>query len=519
MRRPRIILAGVTALGLAAFGALPAVAGAGPAARAANPLQHIVVIFQENVSFDHYFATYPKAANPAGQPPFTAADDTPHTAGLGGPLLTSNPNGVNPQRLDRSPNDLLTCDMDHSYTDEQKAYDNFNMDKFIQFGGNASGTSPTGVPCDPKVVMNYYDGNSVTALWNYAQHFAMSDHSFGTSFGPSSVGALNLVAGQTAGVIASSGNLKGEVENNTVIGDPQPLGDSCSTRDAVRLSGANVGDLLNAQGVTWGWFEGGFRAQNPDGTLNCSASHNIGAALGGTGKTGSSPWGTKVDYIPHHEPFQYYASTANPAHLPPTSVASVGMTDQANHQYDLTDFWSAVASGNMPAVSFLKAPGYQDGHAQYSDPIDEQQFLVSTINALERTPEWAHTAVVISYDDSDGWYDHLAGPLLAPSSAPADALTGAGVCGAPDSAATQDRCGVGPRLPLLVISPFAKGNFVSHGVSTQSSILRFIEDTFNLGRIGGTSFDSLAPDTIHSMLRDHAQTAPLFLDPSTGAPT
>ena len=392
------------------------------------------------------------------------------------------------------------------------------MDRFVEFVGNGRGNSPTGVPCDPKVVMNYYDGNSVTALWNYAQHFSMSDHSFGSSFGPSTVGALNLVAGQTAGVSASTGNLTGEVQNNTVIGDPQPLGDACTTRDAVRLSGTNVGDLLNSQGVTWGWFEGGFRAESPDGTLNCAASHNIGTALGGTGKTGSSPWGTKVDYIPHHEPFQYYASTANPAHLAPTSVGAVGQTDRANHQYDLSDFWAAVANGNMPAVSFLKAPGYQDGHAFYSDPIDEQLFLVTTINALERTPEWAHTAVVISYDDSDGWYDHLAGPLMSPSSAPADALTGVGECGSAQASATQDRCGVGPRLPLLVLSPFAKSNFVSHALSTQSSILRFIEDTFNLGRVGGSSFDQQSPDTIQSTLQDHAQTPPLFLDPATGAP-
>ena len=516
--RPRSTLAGVAALGLAAFGGLPAVAHADAGPQGANPLQHVVVIFQENVSFDHYFATYPNAANPPGEPAFTAADGTPHAAGLSPALLTSNPNGVNPQRLDRTPQDLLTCDMDHTYTDEQKAFDNLNMDKFVQFGGNAKGKSPTGVPCDPKVVMNYYDGNSVTALWNYAQHFSMSDHSYGTTFGPSTVGALNLVAGQTAGVVASSGNLAGEVENNTVIGDPQPLGDACSTRDAVRLSGTNVGDLLNARGITWGWFEGGFGARNSDGTLNCAASHNIGSALGGTGKTGSSPWGTKPDYIPHHEPFQYYASTANPAHLPPSSVAAVGQTDQANHQYDLTDFWAAVANGNMPAVSFLKAPGFQDGHAQYSDPIDEQQFLVTTINALERTPQWAHTAVLISYDDSDGWYDHLAGPLLSPSNAPADALTGTGMCGAPQSAATQDRCGAGPRLPLLVISPFAKSNFVSHAVGTQTSILRFIEDNFDIGRVGGSSFDAQSPDTVHTMFQDHAATPPLFLDPASGSP-
>jgi phospholipase C len=98
----------------------------------------------------------------------------------------------------------------------------------------------------------------------------------------------------------------------------------------------------------------------------------------------------------------YYNSTTNPHHLPPTSVAMTGKTDQASHQYDLSDFWGAVQSGNVPAVSFIKAPKYQNGHPGYSDPLDEQNFLVSTISRLQSLPEWNSTAVIIAYDDSDG---------------------------------------------------------------------------------------------------------------------
>ena len=90
----------------------------------------------------------------------------------------------------------------------------------------------------------------------------------------------------------------------------------------------------------------------------------------------------------------------NPHHLPPTSVLMVGKTDQANHQYDLSDFWNTIAPGNLPAVSFLKASMYQTGHPGYSDPIDEQAFLVDTINHLQRLPEWNNTAIIIAYDDS-----------------------------------------------------------------------------------------------------------------------
>src|SRR5215471_8195209 len=86
-----------------------------------TPIKHLVIIFQENISFDHYFGTYPKAQNPAGEPRFVAAADTPSVNGLDQALLTANTNAANPARLDRS--QPITCDMDHGYTDEQKAFD------------------------------------------------------------------------------------------------------------------------------------------------------------------------------------------------------------------------------------------------------------------------------------------------------------------------------------------------------------------------------------------------------------
>src|SRR5262249_36261071 len=152
-------------------------------------------IFQENVSFDHYFGTYPDAANPAGEPAFEPAHHTPTVNGLNDGLLNNNPNSANPTRLDRS--QAITCDQDHGYTDEQKAFDHGLMDKFVQ---SAAGGGCT----DKSIVMDYYDGNTVTAMWNYAQHFAMNDNSFGTGFGPSTPGALNLISGQTHGATPST---------------------------------------------------------------------------------------------------------------------------------------------------------------------------------------------------------------------------------------------------------------------------------------------------------------------------
>ncbi len=501
-------IATVGALLAVAGAAVPALASSGHSeASTSTPIKHLVVIFQENVSFDHYFATYPSAANAPGEPRFTAAAGTPSVNGLNTALLApNNPNSVQPFRL--GPDQAVTCDQDHTYTDEQKAADSGLMDKFVETVGRGAGTC-TDYGKGPGLVMGYYDGNTVTGLWNYAQHFAMSDNSYNTTFGPSTPGALNLVAGQTHGFALTSSAV---TANATVIGDPQPTGDKCDTRDTTTStdpSNKNVGDLLNAKGTTWGWFQGGF--------ANCAATH---ANVGGV---------SSKDYIPHHEPFQYYASTANLQHTPPASVSEIGHAGPANHQYDLTDFWSAVDAKSMPAVSFLKAPANQDGHAGYSSPLDEQRFLVETINRLQKTPDWKDTAVVISYDDSDGWYDHQMAPIVNQSNDPAhDALTSTSTCGTNASRIAggyQDRCGYGPRLPLVVVSPYAKANFVDHTTTDQSSILRFIEDNWKTGRIGNSSFDQKAGSLNNLFAFSGSATGEsgagdkLFLDPSTGQPS
>jgi phospholipase C len=466
---------------------------------AATPIQYLVVIFQENVSFDHYFGTYPNALNPPFENKFKAVAQTPTVNGLTNALLNFNPNlnpannggASNPFRLDYS--QAATADQDHNYQAEQQAFDAGLMDLFPLYTGSG-GTNGN-------LVMGYFDGNTVTALWNYAQHFAMSDNSYGTTFGPSSPGVVNLVSGQTNGVINTLNGTADEVNGGpdgslTLIGDADPLGDVCSssTRAQATMGSSNIGDLLEAAGVTWGSFMGGFdlTITNPNGTTGCNRS------------TKSNITGvTEVDYIPHHSFFNYWTSTSNYNHIRPNGVSEIGFDGPANHQYDLNDFFAAVSNGNQPAVSFLKAQAYQDGHAGYSDPIDEQTFLVSTINFLQHQPTWNSTAVVILYDDSDGWYDHVMGPIVNTSTGPADGLTGPGACGTAatslpglNSAANPHalgRCGYGPRLPLLIISPWARQNFVDHTVTDQTSVIRFIEDNWLAGeRIGQGSFDGIA---------------------------
>ena len=509
--------------------ATPALAASGTA----TPIRHLVVIFQENVSFDHYFGTYPKALNPGGEPRFVPAVGTPTVNGLGNALLNFNPNlnptngtgASNPFRLDRS--QAVTNDQDHDYTAEQLAFDTGLMDLFpLNTGTAGPPPSGSGVTQTNGLVMGYFDGNTVTAMWNYAQHFALNDNSYGTTFGPSTPGVVNLVSGQTNGVIKTLNGTGDEVAGGadgslTLISDADPLGDVCSNpaRNQARMGSKNIGDLLTAGGVTWGSFMGGFNLGviNPNGTSGCGRS--TANAVDGVA-TG--------DYIPHHSFFNYYASTANFAHTRPASMSEIGHGGAANHQYDLEDFFTAAVAGNLPAVSFLKAQAYQDGHAGYSDPLDEQTFIVNTINFLQLLPTWKDTAVVILYDDSDGWYDHQMGPIVNTSTGPADALTGPGACGTAATALpglnavanphALGRCGYGPRLPLLVVSPWAKENFVDHTVTDQSSVIHFIEDNWLGGqRIGQGSYDALSGPLNNMFDFSHARTdGKLFLDPNTG---
>ncbi|MEP6898815.1 MAG: alkaline phosphatase family protein [Rhodanobacter sp.] len=511
----------------------------------ATPIKHLVVIFGENRSFDHYFGTYPVAQNPPGEPVFTAAPSTPAVQGLTPELLTQNPNAlnplngvnaVNPFRLDRT--QANTEGQNHAYTPEQLAYDNGASDLFPAHTGNNT-VSSAGTFGTHGLVMAYYDGNTVTALWNYAQHFALNDNAYTDTYGPSTQGALAVVSGTTNGaqaVVGSTSSVPDGQGGLTLIGDTDPAYDACSSvSSTVRMTSKNIGDLLNASQLTWGGFMGGFdlTAANSNGSTGCGRS------------TYSSVLNvTKSDYIPHHNWFQYYASTANPTHARPSALGKIGFTDPkdsgatpVHHEYDVNDFFSAVAAGNFPSVSYLKAPAVGDAHPGNSDPLDEQAFVVKVINFLEQQPDWKNTAIIITYDDSDGWYDHrYASPVTSSFDAStaegavtgADQLNGRGICSGPDARpgigvngrVVNGRCGPGTRVPFLVISPYARSNFVDDTRVTQSSVVRFIEDNWLGGtRIGQGSNDATAGSIMRMFDFNRKQfdlTRPIFLDPEQG---
>ena len=142
------------------------------------------------------------------------------------------------------------------------------------------------------------------------------------------------------------------------------------------MSGKNIGDLLNAKGITWGFFEGGFdlTITNSNRTTGCKRSTTSHGHRREQSRLHPAPSAVPVLHVDRQ-----------PEHARPTSVPHDRLHgDAANHQYDINDFFDAINAGNFPAVSFLKAPGYQDGHAGYSDPLDEQTFIVNVINFLQK---------------------------------------------------------------------------------------------------------------------------------------
>lgn len=607
-----------------------------------TPIKHVIVIINENASFDHYFGTYPNALNPPGEPQFTPAQGTPAVNGLlpnslnsNRDLIHHNPNSVQPFRLDPK-TEFFTCSQNHEFDHEEAAADGGLMDKFVENTGQGDnplarqpylllgllgnlGTTGCDYGHGKGIVMGYYDGNTVTALWNYAQHFAMSDNTYQTTYGISLGGYLNLISGDDHGgtlynkdyapvlnspssaIVFFKDLLNGGIYNynNTPIPIPaiydssfNPLtrlggfggtalinlpppfqfdyywaeqgfnnltdpsnadtfigtylelfrnGDSIYNTITLNAIGdRNIGDLLNEKGISWGYFIDGFDPNivNPNGSTGFFRSHDIATGLSAV------PTVNAQDY--DMDPFQYFASTSNPLHLRPLSAHMIGKQgDQANHQYDYLDFVTALKTGNLPAVSFVRAAEYQDGHPESSTPLEQQKFLVNLINLVQSSPDWKSTAIFVVWDDSDGGYDHQAPPVVRGSNLivnlalppflselppPQYASTTDGtICSHPSQLPRlgmgSGNCGYGERLPLLVISPYAKKNFVSHAVTDQTSITRFIEDNWLDGeRINppssqySGSFDNIAGplNDMFDFSKGYKPNAPLYLNPDTG---
>jgi phospholipase C len=187
------------------------------------------------------------------------------------------------------------------------------------------------------------------------------------------------------------------------------------------LHDATIGDRLSAKGVSWAWYSGGWSdalAGHPDPLFQYN-----------------------------HQPFAYYANYAD------------GTPGQAAHLKDESDFVRAIRTDTLPAVSFYKPIGADNEHPGYANLLDGEQHVASIINSIMASKAWASTAIVVTYDENGGFWDHVPPP-------------------------DGDRWGPGTRVPTIVISPFAKRHFVDDTTYDTTSILALIEHRFGLKALG-----------------------------------
>jgi phospholipase C len=312
---------------------------------------------------------------------------------------------------------LTTTDLNHNEVTYSASWDNGLMDKFAYTNGD--------------LAMQYYDSSlsgtatdkkpyGISTVWNYAKQYALADNFYMSVMSSEPAQELEMVSA-TVDSDRTSGSL--------------PFYDPCSAVEqqkngggtiAVPLTETNVGDQLTAKQISWAYAE-----------INFDTSQN----------------GTCMDYVPQEEPFQYFTSTANSANTQTFSLAS---------------FQSMLTNGTLPSVYWIQPDGAKDMHPGGGNILDGVEFLDNVVQAVKNSGEWQSTAIIVLFDESGGWYDHVPPPQLSGD------IHGPG------------GQGLGMRVPVIVISPYAKTNYISHQQMDFVSILRFIQWNWNLGEIQAT---------------------------------
>jgi phospholipase C len=399
-----------------------------PGAPDFRQLDHVIVIYLENHSFDNLYGEFPGAeglSSPgAGRFPQLDATGTPFVTlpeVAGSPFPTTLANA--PFAIqDFVPANVTIRDLVHRFYQEQTQIDGGRMDKFALVS-DAKGES-----------MGFYH-TAALPLASEAQRYTLCDNFYHAAFGGSFLNHMWLIAarspvfpGAPASVVAQldpSGNLLSDgfvtpdgfaVNTSFSVNTPHPAGVPASQL-VPNQTFATIGDRLSQAGVSWAWYSGGWNsalAGNPDPLFQF-----------------------------HHQPFVYFANYAD------------GTAAKAEHLKDELDFLAALKSGQLPAVAFVKPIGENNEHPGYTDIVTGENHVESLIEAVRTSPHWNHTAIIITYDENGGFRDHVAPPVV-------------------------DRWGPGSRVPTIVISPFARVGAVDHRRYDTTSILALIERRWNL---------------------------------------
>ena len=444
-------------------------------------IRHVVVIYQENRSFDHYFGTYVgrgnawvenlldasghldprfngQQRNEAGIPYrfLPVPDDIP---GFDAAQLRNQPFHLAPY-IPATHN--VPWDPEHHFFRMYAQVDGGRMDRFVALaqanhhkpfdrdpGAHLDAIAQTFAESRPSgAVLGFYRGNDIPAYHRLADHYCLFDHFFQAMSGGSTGNALYLAAARSAVWHQAPEKYRGSLSppffdlpydhNGFLINDLPPiLGPTEVRHERFRIAPPpeeqtypNIGDRLNGAGISWAWYNEGWDAVKPWAMKRAD----------GPGQ-GSAVIDSAATYEPHHNPFQYYPSWFDNV--------------RDGHIRDANDFLEDINGGLLPAVSFLKATAEHDEHPAQSAPQWGMNWVMEHLRVLGESPLWEQTAVFISYDEGGGFWDHVAPPR-------------------------PDFYGCGTRIPALLVSPYAQPGYAHHTVADTTSILRFIETRFNL---------------------------------------
>jgi phospholipase C len=475
---------------------LAALLASGCATRASDRLariEHIVVIYAENRSFDHLYGLFPGAEGIAqataeqktqldhdGQPlPHLPATYDPAQGGkpradlptLG---LPNGPFRIDAPPIDRRWDELLPNPI-HNYYQNREQINGGRNNKFVALTNVGAWT------------MGHFDGSQMK-LWQWAREYTLADHFFMGAYGGSYLNHLWLICACTPRVAEAPAAARAQVDEQgnlrrrpnspaSVLQGVAALFDGAVAPDGYTVntlqppyqpsgfppaSGSNegggleladparfplppqrektIGDTLSAKGVSWAWYAGGWNAATADGRRDPQEKRTVIYSAAGQA------------FQPHHQPFNYFARFAP------------GTADRARHLKDGDDFLADIDKGRLPQVAFYKPIGRLNQHPGYTNLALGDAHLHEVLTRLRASPQWSKMVVIVTYDENGGFWDHVPPP------------SGPG---------WSDRWGPGTRIPTLIVSPFARRGYVDKTPYDTTSIIKLITRRFGLEPLPG----------------------------------
>ncbi len=449
-------------------------------------IKHIIVIYAENRSFDNLYGLYPganginnalKTYTPQKDRDGSVLTNLPPTWDnnkVADPTYSTEKLPNAPFKINALPGawtpDKATRDLVHRFYNNQMQINGGKNDMFAAYS-DAGGLS-----------MGYYDGAAMQ-MWNIAKQYTLADNFFMGTFGGSYQNHIYLAcacasvnpahpASNTAKVEADGKTLTLDTAKsptsamqgpptyvadkayspdgygiNTLQAPYQPSGNPPVAGGDLKLADpakdstlppqtqTTIGDLLSAKGISWAWYGGGWNAALKDGMQDPATKRSV-------------IYTGDINFQPHHQPYNYFANYAP------------GTQARVDHIKDTDDFEAALKAGNLPAVSFIKPQGSLNQHPGYTDVMKGDAYVAGLINKVQSNPVFKDTAIIVTYDENGGFWDHATPPA-------------------------GDRWGPGTRIPTIIVSPYAKKGTVDHTSYDTSSILKFITKRFGLDILDG----------------------------------